>query len=72
VFNIGEEGYRRKNAFWQCHGIKDMLASLAKDSAQPADKLQALTAQCQRIEQAYAELSELYQSDKTSNKIPLN
>lgn len=66
VFDLEPGGYRKNNAFWHSAAIADLIA--AED--EPAKT--ALKARAERIRNAYADLSETYQSSKDSNSIPLN
>lgn len=66
VFKVEDGDYARKNAFWAC---KDLIAlsSEIDDNDKPARQ-----AQVARIRVAYDALSEIYQSSKTDNDIPLS
>jgi tRNA(Arg) A34 adenosine deaminase TadA len=66
VFGLEPGGYRRNNAFWHSAWIADLLATTtAEERAGFAARIEAIKAQ-------YAELSNLYQSSKDANSIPLN
>lgn len=66
VFDVEPGQYRRKNAFWQGFGIRDLIAQLDE----PART--TLTAHAQALATRYDELSAVYQSSKDQNDIPLN
>lgn len=66
VFDVEPGAYRRKNAYWQGFGIRELIEALDK-AERPA-----LLVQVDRICQQYAELSTNYQSGKQDNDIPLN
>lgn len=64
VFDVEPGGYRHTNEFWTCHSIKRLAAEdVASDSLN--DRMAEIT-------RRYAKLSELYQSRKGDNDIPLN
>jgi tRNA(Arg) A34 adenosine deaminase TadA len=66
VFDVNPGEYRRENAFWQCHAVRDLVAGLNADQAKTCnDRIDAIVAR-------YAQLSNTYQADKDSNEIPLN
>lgn len=66
VFSLPAGNYRRHNAFWHSHGLKD-LATDAKgdDAARLADQIG-------RIKATFVALADAYQKSKTANDIPLN
>jgi tRNA(Arg) A34 adenosine deaminase TadA len=66
VFNVEDGGYRRTNAFWTCHSIRDLV------DAEPEPLRTELREQDQRIRDVYAGLSETYQQSKGDNDIPFN
>ncbi len=66
VFDVEPGQYRRKNAFWQGFGIRDLIAQLEE----PPKTL--LVKRAQAIVARYDELSDVYQSSKDQNDIPLN
>ena len=66
VFGLEPGGYRKSNAFWHSHSLRDMVTA----SQEP--KKAEMQAQWARINDAYAQLSETYQSSKSGNSIPLN
>jgi len=66
VFKVGPGQYRRQNAFWQSFSIIDIINSLDKSDHQ------TLQVRCKVIKDRYQELSQLYQSGKSENSIPLN
>lgn len=70
VFDVNPGEYNRSNAFWESHGIQSWLEQHEKDI--PADAFVMLTAQIEAIKRRYAQASDLYQSSKAGNQIPLN
>ena len=66
VFNINKGEYIKDNYYWKSHSILESINEL-KDS----DKKKLLE-KVQKIRDLYENLSELYQSSKISNNIPLN
>lgn len=66
VFGLEPGGYRKSNAFWHSHSLREMVA-VAEEPAKAG-----MQAQWERITTEYAALSETYQSTKTGNSIPLN
>ncbi|MGK6316478.1 nucleoside deaminase [Neorhizobium sp. DT-125] len=65
VFTLRPGGYRRANAFWRSHSIKEMVQSA------PSPLRRQLDARASMISRRYAELSEKYQRAKDGNSIPL-
>ena len=57
--------YARKNAFWESHDIVRMTAAL------PSPEKESLEARVEALTREYGELSDLYQSSKRDNDIPL-
>ena len=66
VFNINNGQYIKDNYYWKSHSILESIHEL-KDS----DKKKLLE-KVRKIRDLYENLSELYQSSKISNNIPLN
>lgn len=66
VFDLEPGGYRRSNAFWNSFALADLVA------VEQPELRQQLTEQTARIKDAYAALSDDYQSGKGDNDIPLN
>lgn len=66
VFGVEDGLYRRTNAFWTCHSIRDLVDS------EPEPLRTELQEQDQRIRDVYAGLSETYQDSKGDNDIPFN
>jgi tRNA(Arg) A34 adenosine deaminase TadA len=66
VFGADDGDYRRTNAFWTCHSIRDLV------EAEPEPLRTQLCEQDQRIRDVYAGLSEKYQDSKGDNDIPFN
>lgn len=66
VFGLEPGGYRHDNAFWSGRGIFELIAALPDAEAAP------LLEQARRIRDCYAELSDIYQSGKSENAIPLS
>ena len=68
VYGGGTDGrplYRRHNAFWQAHAIREEVDAL------PAAKAEPLRERIVAIEATYRELSEAYQAKKGAAGIPL-
>ncbi len=67
VFDVNPGEYRRENAFWRCHALRDLIAGLDDAPARTAceDRIAAITCQ-------YEQLSNAYQNQKDQNDIPLN
>ena len=65
VFGVAPGGYRRRNAFWECHAVGELIAAL------PADARVALERRVAVVGERYAALSARYQSGKSGNAIPL-
>ncbi len=63
VFGLEPGAYNASNAYWTAHPIRKMIADL------PANE--GLQARVEKITQAYAALSEDYQSIKDQQDIPL-
>jgi len=66
VFNIKNGEYNKDNYYWKSHSI---LESINKSKDPYKDKL---LEKAHKIRDQYENLSELYQSSKISNNIPLN
>ncbi|MBA8878948.1 deaminase [Phyllobacterium myrsinacearum] len=66
VFTLEPGGYNRENAFWKSYGIHALIA------AEPEPERSRLQARAVKISEKYADLSNLYQSGKDGNSIPLN
>jgi tRNA(Arg) A34 adenosine deaminase TadA len=66
VFGLEPGGYKRSNAFWNSYWISDLAAS-----ATPAHKTEFVT-RIDAIKATYGEMSNVYQSTKDDNAIPLN
>ena len=62
---FGREDYRRENAFWSAHAIRELAASLDAVAARDA------AARIETLERRYAALSARYQRAKADNAIPL-
>lgn len=65
VFDCPNGKYRRKNDYWQSYSIIDMVKQLTEQ--EKIDCQQKIS----HIKQIYQELSEVYQNQKSQNKIPL-
>ena len=65
VFGLEPGGYRASNAYWTSHSIKREIEPL------PQPERPALADRVKTIAARYDELSEIYQSGKTGNTIPL-
>ncbi len=70
VFDVEPGEYRRTNAFWQSQGIRDWLS--LHESNLTKDTMTALNKKIEGIRQRYAAASQLYQSSKSDNSIPLS
>ena len=66
VFNIKNGEYNKDNYYWKSHSI---LESINKSIDPYKEKL---LEKAQKIRDQYENISELYQSSKISNNIPLN
>jgi tRNA(Arg) A34 adenosine deaminase TadA len=66
VFRLDPGGYAKTNAFWRSAAIADLIAT-SDDDSKPA-----LKARDAAIRSAYDGLSDVYQSGKGDNSIPLN
>ena len=70
VFDVDPGEYNRSNAFWESHGILTWIEHNKTDI--PADKFVMFSEQIEAIKRRYTTASDLYQSSKTDNQIPLN
>ncbi len=70
VFDVEPGEYRRTNAFWQSQGIQDWLSLHENDLS--VDTRAALNDKIAAIRQRYTAASNVYQSGKSSNSIPLS
>ena len=66
IFKIENGEYSKENYYWKSHSI---LESINKSKNPDKEKL---LEKAQKIRDQYENLSELYQSSKISNNIPLN
>ena len=66
LYGLDAGGYRRQNAFWKSFYLGDLVA------ASPEAQRAALQDQTARIKTEYDRLSNVYQSSKSANAIPLN
>lgn len=66
VFHLQPGQYNTHNAFWRCHGIMPWIQQNA-----PEDVRLQLEAKVSVIKARYTAASEVYQSNKSSNDIPL-
>lgn len=66
VFGIKNGNYQRANAFWESHGIINMVANI------PLPERSKLTDTMQELQKIYGALSETYQASKDNVDIPLN
>jgi len=67
VFGLEPGGYRRINAFWRSSSIAELI-----DQEEDPAKQENLRARVEAIRGDYARLSNVYQSSKGGNSIPLN
>ena len=70
VFDVEPGEYRRTNAFWKSQGVSDWLST--HDSELSEDTRVALNEKIAAISQRYTAASNVYQSGKSSNSIPLS
>ncbi len=66
VFTLEPGGYNRTNAFWKGKSIHALIDDL------PEPQRKALADRAEAIRRKYDELSNVYQSSKADNAIPLN
>lgn len=64
VFGVSDGAYRRSNAFWEAHSVRDLVAGPSGSAAAQAG--------IERLDELYAELSSTYQAGKGSAAIPLD
>lgn len=67
VFGLQAGQYSKQNAFWQCHNIVSWIEGLAPDHTRDT-----LLDSVQKIKTRYAQISTVYQADKSENNIPLS
>lgn len=67
VFKCQDGAYSRKNAFWKCHALGELVEALP-DGSDKAD----LVARMQALASTYADMSKTYQDSKGDNDIPLS
>jgi len=67
VFGLEPGGYRRSNAFWNSYWLSDLA-----ESADDPDQKAGFANRIASIKASYGELSDIYQSSKSDNDIPLN
>ena len=70
VFDVDPGKYRRNNAYWRSQGIRDWLSQ--HDNELNDDTRAQFRAKIEAIRQRYAAASQVYQSSKSGNCIPLN
>lgn len=70
VFDVDPGGYRRENAFFDAGSILEAVKTLGSDQLS-SEQRSSLLARAARIQARYTELSEVYQSSKVGNAIPL-
>lgn len=66
VFDVDPGEYRRDNAFWRCHALRDLVAGLDESDSSTCNH------RIDSIVERYNQLSNAYQADKGQNDIPLN
>lgn len=66
LFGLDPGGYRRTNAFWTAHGIRDLA------DEEPEPRRGDLHDRIARIARRYQELSQRYQESKPGSGIPLS
>ncbi len=70
VFDVEPGEYRRNNVFWQSQGIRDWLSLHESDLSEAT--MTTLNKKIEVIRQRYAAASQVYQSGKSDNCIPLS
>ncbi len=66
VFNLDPGEYRRKNSFWECFALKELVAQLPQAyKILREDRINV-------IRKHYVDISQTYQGGKAGNSIPLN
>ncbi|MBO6537796.1 MAG: nucleoside deaminase [Rhizobiaceae bacterium] len=66
VFRLDPGGYKRENAFWTAHALRDMA------NAMPEEERDAAVKRIEAISDKFNQLSDTYQASKADNDIPLN
>ena len=66
VFNIKKGKYNRNNMYWKSYSIMQEISRL------PEETRSLLNIKIKKIKEIYINLSNLYQKNKSKNKIPLN
>jgi len=66
VFRLEPGGYNAENAYWKSFALRRLAEAL------PAEEKNAAEARIASISSQYDALSQVYQSDKADNDIPLN
>jgi tRNA(Arg) A34 adenosine deaminase TadA len=66
VFGVAKGGYRRRNTFWTCRSVADLVAN------SPAADGDRLSTRAEALAKTYADLSAAYQERKGSAGIPLD
>ncbi len=66
VFKLKDGSYRRKNSYWECHAIDELI------TFQPIETQKLYLSRFKDIKSKYEKLSEVYQKNKNQNSIPLN
>lgn len=66
VFGCANGSYRKKNHYWESHHLIKMVDKLSEP--QKSASLKKIT----QIQQDYQKFSEIYQTQKNKNSIPLN
>lgn len=66
VFGLDAGGYNRRNAYWRSAGLTEAISA-----CQPEQRT-GFAARVSALQQVYAELSQVYQDNKSATEIPLN
>ena len=65
VFNVKDGKYKKKNSYWESISIISLINEL------PKEKVKDIMFDLNNIKNTYKELSKKYQSNKSTNNIPL-
>ena len=66
VFNIKKGKYNRNNMYWKSYSIMQEISRLSEETRS------LLNIKIKKLKEIYINLSNLYQKNKSKNKIPLN
>ena len=65
VFRLDAGGYARSNAYWTSADLVDLIGACG------AEKRSAFLSRVDALKGVYAEMSDIYQANKTDTEIPL-